>query len=89
MKIGKLKLETVVPDAERLLSSTGLSVAEMRRMLSGSLSASLIARALHACTAGEIHAVELARHIAENDVNAIRIAVAELYAPKKEPKRGK
>jgi hypothetical protein len=49
MKIGKLTLETVAPNAERLISSTGLSVAEMRRMLAGSISPSLIARGLNAC----------------------------------------
>jgi hypothetical protein len=80
MKIGKLKLETVAPDAARLLSSTGLSVAEMRRMLSGPIPPHLLARALSACIAEEIATAELARCIVEEGVQKMRAAIAKLYA---------
>ena len=89
MKIGKLTLETAIPDAGRLLSSTGISVAEMRRMLSGRLHAPMLAKALHACLAEPIHIAELARHIIEEGLDEARAKIAKLYEPKKETKRGR
>jgi hypothetical protein len=86
MKIGKLTLETAAPNAERLLSSTGLSVAEMRSMLSGSLAAHLLARAINACLEEALEVASLAEAIAEHGVEAVREEVLKLY--QKEPKRG-
>jgi hypothetical protein len=88
MKIGKLTLETVEPNEVRLISSTGLSVAEMRRMLAGSISPSLIARGLNACLTEPMGVALLAREIA-GDPDA-RFAVGALYGVvRKEPKRVK
>jgi hypothetical protein len=84
MKIGKLKLETVAPDEARLLSSTGLSVAEMYRMLAGTVSTSVLARAANACLEQPMHVAELSREIA-GDPKA-QAAIAEIYG-RKEPKR--
>jgi hypothetical protein len=89
MKIGKLTLETVAPNAERLLSSTGLSVAEMRSMLSGSLAAHLLARAINACLEEAREVASLAEAIAGHGIEAVREEVLKLYAEQKEPKRGR
>jgi hypothetical protein len=86
MKLGKLTLETAAPDAERLLSSTGLSIAEMRSMLSGSLAAHLLARAINACLEEAREIASLAEAIAEHGIEAAREEVLKLY--QKEPKRG-
>jgi hypothetical protein len=79
MKIGNLDLEVGAPDAERLLSSTGLSVAEMREHLRSTTAPGLIARALAACI-GEGEAIAgLARSIAEHGVRAARAEILKLY----------
>jgi hypothetical protein len=87
MRVGKLTLETAAPNAERLLSSTGLSVAEMRSMLSGSLAAHLLARAINACLEEAREVASLAEAVAEHGIEAVREEVLKLY--EKEPKRGR
>jgi hypothetical protein len=89
MRVGKLTLETAAPNAERLLSSTGLSIAEMRSMLSGSLAAHLLARAINACLEEAREVASLAHEIAEHGLEIVRAEVAQLYAEQKEPKRGR
>lgn len=88
MKIGNLTLETVEPNEALLLSSTGLSAAEMAQMLARPTSPSLLARALNACLAEPMPHAELARAVA-SDPGAL-VAIGELYGiPRKEPKRGR
>src|SRR4051794_11265522 len=89
MKIGDIELEVGTPDPERLLESTGQSVASMRRLLDGHLIAGLVAKALHACIDAEHDVHELAVRIAREGVAEIRALVRELYgdedAPASEP----
>jgi hypothetical protein len=85
MKIGKLTLETVAPNAERLISSTGLSIAEMRSTLAGSVAAHILARAVNACLEEAMEVASLAQAIAEHGIEAVRAEALKLYEPKKEP----
>jgi hypothetical protein len=79
MRIGKLKLTTAAPDAERLLASTGLSRAEMRAQLGGYPIAGVVAAALNACLAEPMPTGELAMAIAAAGLEPVRVRVADLY----------
>lgn len=79
MKIGEIELEAGAPDAERLLASTGLSVAEMLQRLRSSVPAHLLARAIHACAAEAEGVAALARAIAAEGVETVRAQALKLY----------
>lgn len=70
------------PDEARLLSSTGVSRAEMARMLSGHCLAGTVASALLACAAGDElpSRADLARAIAADGVAAVKEKVARIYS---------
>jgi hypothetical protein len=88
MKIGKLTLETVAPNAERLISSTGLSIAEMRSMLAGSVALTFSRVPSTLVSRRRWASPSLAQAIAEHGIEAVRAeARFKLYVPKKEPKR--
>lgn len=92
MQIGDLTLETVAPNAERLLSSTGLSVVEMRSILSGPVMEHLLARAINACLEQGLEIALLAQAIAEEGVESVKAEVVKLYSEtesKKASKRGR
>jgi len=84
VKIGKLKLETAAPDEARLLSGTGLSVAEMGQYLRRSCSAGTVAAALEACIADPPHRHALAELIAAAGVEKVRRQLLGLYPAPKE-----
>lgn len=91
IKIGKLALKTGAPDEARLLSSSGCSAAEMRRLLAGPCLASTIAAALLACATGEQlpRLSALATAIADAGCEAVRRRVLKLYQSRKRGPRAK
>jgi hypothetical protein len=89
--IGRLKLDATAPDADKLLSSTGLSVPEMAAQLHGPASAGQVAQALDACLTDGPHHVEIATRIDADDLADVRSQVAAIYdrAAKKDAPSGK
>lgn len=79
MKIGNLRVAVGGPDPERLLASTGQSIASMRRLLDGKLIPGLVAAALHACMKAEREIHDLAVRIEREGVDHVRALVRELY----------
>jgi hypothetical protein len=88
IQIGQLKLKVGAPDPERLVESSGQSVAAMRRLLDGNLFAGIVAKALHACLKAEHDVHDLAVRIEHAGVAEVRALVRELYGddePASEP----
>jgi hypothetical protein len=91
VNIGELELETAVPEDldDRLISSTGMSAAEIGRALAAPCSAQLVASALEPMLTAPMHRVTLTRLIANAGVERARRQVAKLYGTAPARKKGR
>lgn len=80
----KLTLEAAAPDEARLLSGTGLSVAEMGAQLRASCHAGTVASALEVCLADPPHRSALAQIVGLAGVDQVRSQLVKLYPAPKE-----
>lgn len=92
IKIGKLELATgEVPGDldDRLLAATGMSAAEIGRMIAQPCSAQTLAAAIEPMLAEPLHRVELARLIAAAGPGKVRPQVVRLFSGGAAPKKGR